>query len=57
MVVTSHQLNEGGIIGIRSLKKCLTSGDVRNSLKLLVDARYGLAVLIKIHGGYALVNA
>ncbi|MCP9782128.1 hypothetical protein KBY83_02185 [Cyanobium sp. WKJ7-Wakatipu] len=57
MVVTRHQLNEGGIIGIRSLEKRLTSGNVRNSLKLLVDADYGLAVFIKVHDGYAQVNA
>lgn len=57
MLVTRHELNEGRVVAIGNFEKRLTSRNVCNSLKLLVNARYCLAVFIKIHGGDAQVSA
>lgn len=57
MVVTRHELKKGRVFAIRNLKKRLTSSNVRNFLKLLVNARYCLAVFVKIHVGDAQVSA
>lgn len=57
MLVTKHELNEGRVVAIRNFEKRLTSGNVRNSLKLLINERYCIAVFIKIHGGDAQVSA